>query len=286
MTRNLVLTFLSVCLLSGMAFSQNKPAYVVFTGSGKKSSYSKMLKKLESSQLIFFGELHDNPIAHWLELEITKDLFIPGKLTLGAEMIETDNQIPLDLYLNSTINLNTFDSLTRLWSNYHTDYAPLVDFAKDNHLSFIATNIPRRHARTVHRKGFEGLNDLSNNEKQWIAPLPVPFDPQLPTYQKILEMMGDHGSPELVKAQAIKDATMAHFILKHLDPNGTFIHFNGSFHSNYREGICWYIEQWNKDIEFVTIATVIQQSLKKLDNEHLKKADFIICVDEDMISTY
>lgn len=245
-----------------------------------------MLKKLESSPLIFFGELHDNPIAHWLELEITQDLFIPGKLTLGAEMIETDNQEALDLYLSGKINLTAFDSLARLWSNYHTDYAPLVDFAKENQLSFIATNVPRRYARMVHRKGFEGLNDLPENEKQWIAPLPIPFDAQLPTYQKILEMMGDHGSPELVKAQAIKDATMAHFILKHFDPNGRFIHFNGSFHSNYHEGICWYMRQWNKDLEFVTIATVSQQNLKKLNDEHLEKADFIICVDEDMISTY
>jgi uncharacterized iron-regulated protein len=31
--------------------------------------------------------------------------------------------------------------ITQLWSNYQTDYRPLVDFAKENNLRFIATNI-------------------------------------------------------------------------------------------------------------------------------------------------
>ncbi|MEZ4981017.1 MAG: hypothetical protein R2769_05410 [Saprospiraceae bacterium] len=40
-----------------------------------------------------------------------------------------------------------------------------------------------------------------------MAPLPMAFDSELATYKKILEDLGEHGSPELVKAQATKDAT-------------------------------------------------------------------------------
>jgi hypothetical protein len=64
----------------------------------------------------------------------------------------------------------------------------------------------------VNKKGFAALDSLSNEAKQWMAPLPMPYDSTLATYQNILKMMGDHATPNLVKAQATKDATMAHFI--------------------------------------------------------------------------
>ncbi|MEZ4981018.1 MAG: ChaN family lipoprotein [Saprospiraceae bacterium] len=54
------------------------------------------------------------------------------------------------------ISLNSeLDSTARLWSNYKTDYAPLVDFAKENDLQFVATNIPRRYASLVYMNRFD-----------------------------------------------------------------------------------------------------------------------------------
>ena len=54
--------------------AQDKPAYKVFTGNGKKSDYNDLLKEVKKADVVFFGELHDNPVVHWLELELTKDL--------------------------------------------------------------------------------------------------------------------------------------------------------------------------------------------------------------------
>ena len=34
-----------------------------------------MMKELGKADFVFYGELHNNAIAHWLELEITRDLF-------------------------------------------------------------------------------------------------------------------------------------------------------------------------------------------------------------------
>mgnify|MGYP000604244255 CR=1 FL=1 len=76
------------------------------------------------------------------------------------------------------------------------------------------------------------MNNFTNEEKEWIAPLPIYFDPEIATYKSILKMMGDHGTPELVMSQATKDATMAYFISKNLKPNRTLIHYNGSYHSD------------------------------------------------------
>ena len=116
--------------------------------------------------------------------------------------------------------------------------------------------------------------------------MPVPFDIELRSYQDMLKMMGDHGGVDIVKAQAIKDATMAHFILKDLLPNEVFIHFNGSYHSNYFEGIFWYLKQYREEIRIKTITTVEQEQLKNLDEKNKALADYIIIVDENMTKTY
>lgn len=272
-------------IATNIAVGQKKP-YLIYNGEGRKVSYKKMLRKLDKKDIVLFGELHDNPIAHWLQYELTADLNQKRQLVLGAEMFEADNQVPLDKYLNGEISNKGLDTLARLWPNYKTDYAPLVDFAKANRLSFIATNIPRRFANLVYKNGFSVLETLSAQEKEWIAPLPLPFDSQLPTYKNILSMMGDHGTPELVMAQATKDATMAYFILKNFKRDHLFIHYNGAYHSDFYEGILWYLKRTQGDLQYATISTVSQDNINKLLPENHKKADFIICVDSDMTTTY
>jgi len=267
-------------------FSQDKKAYQLFDAKGKKTTYKKLLKASEKSELVLFGEYHDNPISHWLQLELTQDLHKIKSLVLGAEMIERDNQKELNQYLSGEINQKAFDTLARLWNNYKTDYKPLVDFAKENKLKFIATNIPRRYASMVYRGGFEALDTLSASQKDWIVPLPVKYDASLSQYQKMLEMAQGHGGDNLPKAQAIKDATMGYSILQNLEPNSIFIHYHGSYHSDFYEGIYWYVKQEKPEMKIVTIATVSQQDLSKLEKEHIGRADFILVVDEDMTKTY
>ena len=163
----------------------------------------------------------------------------------------------------------------------------MVDFAKANKLPFIGTNIPRRYASMVFKKGgFPALDGLSDEEKSWIAPLPIKFDAELPQYKKMMEMMGGHRGADIVKAQAIKDATMAYFILENYKAESTFIHYNGAFHSDFYEGILWYLQQQQPDLNYMTITTVSQKDVSKLDEENIGRADFIICVDEDMTTTY
>jgi uncharacterized iron-regulated protein len=205
---------------------------------------------------------------------------------LGAEMFEQDNQAALDLYLKGTLTAKGLDSAARLWKNYPTDYAPLVNFAKDNSIVFAASNIPRKYAAIVSKSGFEALDTLSVKEKNWIAPLPIAYDMDLPGYKNMMTMMGGHSSANMPKAQAIKDATMAYFILKYLVPGSLFIHFNGSYHSDNHDGIVWHLLHSKPELKISTVTTVSQKNIKHLLAENKNKADFIICVDEDMTTTY
>ncbi|MEI6124728.1 MAG: ChaN family lipoprotein [Bacteroidota bacterium] len=276
--------------LALMAMTVDKPAYQIFDVKGKKTTYDKMLKDISECQVILFGESHNNPISHWLELQVAKDLFKVKKqdLVLGAEMFEADNQAALDKYLKGEIVEDTLRKQARLWPNYDTDYKPLVDLAKNTNLKFVATNIPRKYAGLVMKQGFDALNALSADEKKHIAPLPIEYDPELNQYKKMLEMQmsGGHSSPNLPKAQAIKDATMANFIYTNLADGKQFLHFNGSYHSDYFEGIMWYLKRKNADMRILTITTVEQSDIGKLSQEYIMAADYVICVPDDMTKTY
>ena len=279
------LLFILICI-TVTGFAQQKPAYVLYDANGKKVSYKKMIKKLAGQDVVLFGEFHNNPISHWLELSVAKDLSEKRDLVFGAEMFEADNQQALNDYLSGKISAKGFDSSARLWPNYKTDYAPIVNFAKEKKASFIATNIPRRYASLVSKKGFGSLDTLSALEKTWIAPLPMDYDSTLPGYVKMLTMMGGHGSPNMPKAQASKDATMAYFILQNLKAGALFLHFNGAYHSDDHDGINWYLKRKRPELGYATITTVSQKNIHELLAENKGKADFIICVDEDMTTTY
>jgi len=272
--------------------AQEKPAYKLFDNEGRELSYSNLLEAANKHQIILFGELHNNPISHWLQLELSKDLHekAGNSLILGAEMMEADNQLIIDEYLADRFPYRNFKADARLWNNFDTDYKPLLDLAKEQNLPFIATNVPRRYASIVNRLGFEGLKDLSEEAKKYIAPLPVKYDPELPGYKKMLEMAGNmpgkQSNENFPKAQAIKDATMAYFIHQNLNNNQIFIHFHGAFHSDYYDGIYWYLKQYNPQYKILTISTVEQKDIGTLDADNFGKADFIICVPEHMTKTY
>ena len=102
----------------------------------------------------------------------------------------------------------------------------------------------------------------------------------------MIQEMGGHGGDNLPKAQAIKDATMAHFIIMNARRNYIFIHYNGTYHSDDFEGIYYYLKLQAPQLKTMTIATVEQDDITKFLAENLNKADFIIVVDNDMTKTY
>ncbi len=283
-----LLFFLLFCLFS---FKIEKPAYHIFDQKGKTSMYENLLKEAKKADIILFGELHNNPICHWLQRELTQDMHqeIGKNLVLGAEMFEADNQTILTEYTNAQIGEKQFKDEAKLWNNYATDYAPLVEFSKKNQIAFVATNIPRRYANMVAKKGVKSLETLSPEAKNWIAPLPITIDLDVNAYKQMAGMshgMGGGATMDFASAQAVKDATMAHFILKNWQKGKTFLHYNGAYHSDNFESIVWYLQKQNKDLKILTISSVEQKNIEKLDKEHENKATFIVAIPDNMTKTY
>jgi uncharacterized iron-regulated protein len=269
--------------------AQNPEAYKLYNNKGKEIKFSKMTDDLAEADVVLFGELHNNSMNHWLELQVAKALFDKKKsIQLGAEMFEADDQLVIDEYFQELFKESNFEKEVKLWNNYKTDYKPLLDFARTNKLDFIATNIPRRYASMVPKDGFEGLEKLSDNAKKYIAPLPVQFDTLVPNYKEMLEMDMGHAMGNKVnfaKAQAIKDATMAYFIAENLKPGHTFIHYNGEFHSKLFGAISWYLKIYKPEVKIVTISTQEADNTDFKD-EYKAQGDFIFVIPSDMTKTY
>ncbi len=284
-TVSTLISALMLTILSVTVAAQDAMPYRIFNQKGGSANEKRMLREMSNADVVLFGEQHNSPVAHWLQLKGTKHL-MPSGVIIGMEMIEADDQQHLEAFLSGKIDAKALDTLARLWNNHATDYAPIIDIAKVNDIKVVASNIPRRYASMVYRHGFGALDTLPATDKAWIAPLPIEYDPELPGYKAMLTMMGGHGGETLPMAQAIKDATMAHFILSNLENGKTFLHLNGAYHSDRYEGILWYLRRKQPGLRVLTISTVTQTDLRKLEEEHRGKADFIICVDEDFPVSY
>jgi len=270
--------------------SGDKAAYSVFTSEGRRSSYREMLKTLSDADVIFIGETHNCPIAHWLEYEITHDIWSCDStgLVLAAEMFERDNQDAVDAYLAKEIGSDELEEKARLWSNWWTDYEPLLFFAREHGLKFVASNVPRRYASFVKENGLAALDSLPEEDKALMAPLPVAFegseeDDEM--FGMMLMLSGGSGkAAHYAEAQAIKDATMAWSIARSFDRK--LIHYNGNYHSDNRGGIIPFLEQYLPGKKIVTVCCIRQESVGAVDEENIGRADFIVCVPETMTMTF
>ena len=298
MTTALFRSFLILCLaFSGLAFTGDRPAYRLFTAAGQPADYDQMMQELAQANVVLFGEQHNDAVTHWLELQVTKDLLKlkkPGQLVLGMEMFERDVQPFVDLYINGTMADTTFERRARPWPNYATDYRPLLQFARENHVRVAGTNAPRPFAQAVARGSLKALDKLPDTDRDLLAPLPLKVDYDLPGYKNMAAMFGGDskayggGVQNIIQAQALKDATMAHFIIRSSPPfqGGALLHFNGSYHSDNHDGIVAYLREYAPKLRVKTLSVVTQEQLQTLDQEQVNVADFVIVVPVDASKTY
>ena len=280
-------------MMSMTTYAQKTPEiYRIFDAQGKEVSYEKMIKTVSATDVVFFGEIHNCVISHWMELKVLEALTENNKkLKVGMEMLEADNQLIIDEYTSSLISSDRFEEECRLWPNYSTDYEPLVYYAKRHHLPLIATNVPRRYASVVKEKGLAFLDSHSAEAKRYLPKLPIKYV-ENKNAQEGFALMGVLGKvketkPQLMaQAQAIKDATMGWFIAQNLKKGEQMIHFNGTYHSDARNGIIPYLLEYRPKTTISTLRAVRQEEIDKIEKDYLGLADFYICITEDMNMSY
>lgn len=270
--------------------------FAIYDNDGRQVDFDAMAADLAKNDVVFVGENHNCPFSHWFELKIAEALYKAhgDRLVIGEEMLEADNQTILDEYMSRRISADRFEREARLWDNYSTDYYPVVFFAKENKIPFVATNIPRRYAAATREGGFDALKAFSDEARTYMAPLPIPFEYDAEksgaAFGFMMLMRGGQPDPEdsrrLAEAQAMKDATMAWFIAKNMKDGTRFLHINGSMHSDNRDGIIPYLAKYRPGTKVATVTSVRQENASVFDPDNRGRADYYIVVDESFPTSY
>lgn len=237
------------------------------TRTSKTLSQDAFLDRLAQADVVFVGEQHTDPATHALELTILQEMHRRAgkRLSLGMEMWERDVQPALDAYLHGQTDEATFLKTARPWSNYQTDYRPLVEYARANGITLFASNVPQPIASAVGKRGLAALVDAPPGQSA--ALIQAPHDGAWLRFQTVMQSMGDaHGGMAMdaatigrfYEAQVVRDETMAESITQQLEaaPSRLVLHLNGQFHSDYGDGIPRRVV-WRRPLTKIVIVSVV-----------------------------
>ncbi len=281
----IVLMLLGLCTANGQDFK------IVESESGKPYDLDILTAELLNYDVVFFGELHDDSLLHYLEAEMFSRLVSQSKsVVLSMEMFERDNQIVLSNYISNKIDYPEFSQSARLWPNHETDYEPLLQIAKEYNRDVIAANIPRRFASILAREGEDALSKVDEKDKKYFAEKLLVLDDRYKTeFYETMSSMSKQGMPNksghdmilnIYKAQCLKDDTMAESINNYLskNPERKVLHINGDFHSRYYLGTAQKLALLNSNLKIAVIAPVTFSPGDELDwsPEFTEAGDYLI----------
>ncbi len=271
--------------------------YRVFHGDGSPATLDDILNAAQNASVTFLGESHDDAVAHYLEAEILKRVAGP-RWALSLEMFDRDIQGVVDEYLHDFIGEKDLISNGRAWSNYRTDYAPLVEIAKAHRMPVIAANAPRRYVDLVGRKGQGALLALGPDAKRALPPLPYapPSEAYRERFERVMRNDGETNAPKhesktpsnhavsdnAMEAQSLWDAAMADSIAQYLNqhPGEHILQLNGDFHTEYRQGILERLERYRAATASVVVTILRDKSFPLWNNKTMQGAgDFVIVTD-------
>ena len=287
--------YLLLLIIPVFSFSQdqNTDHYKIYDSNKHEViNIDVIIKNIAPADVLFFGEEHNDSTAHYLELQMLKDLSkkYPGKVALSMEMFETDCQLILNEYLSGLIREKNFVEEARVWPNYK-DYRPLIEFAKENHIPVIAANAPGRYVNRVNRLGLSSLQQLSETGRSYLPPLPIDTATG-EYYLKFADIMGGHASMpgmQLYQAQNLWDATMAWSIAGFLKTHAGYkiLQINGGFHSEQKLGAAAQLKKYLPRARIINIAVYADDSFVNPDwSKFINEGDFIILTDPKLPKTF
>lgn len=314
MIRPLILTLCAGCFCLAPGEEPEDPAvevgeqhYRIYTRAGEPASLDQLLARVRATTVTFLGESHDDPAAHYLENLILRSSYSPGQI-LSLEMFENDVQGVVDEYLADLISEDHLVKSGRAWKNYASDYRPLVEWAKEKGIPVVAANAPRRYVNRVSRLGTDSLDELSEEAKRSLPPLP--YAAASDEYrQKFVDLMTKHRemaaknareagdeekAEELEKdkdytkglqAQSLWDAGMAYSIADALQrhPGASVLHVNGSFHSAEKLGILDHLHRYRPNTPTLVVTMLSAKSFPSFDAEQMAdQGDFVIVTDPQL----
>ncbi|MCB0645794.1 MAG: ChaN family lipoprotein [Saprospiraceae bacterium] len=278
-TRPQLIFFIGTFLFSMVSYAQS---YRIITNKGASVDLIDLSKLVLENDVIFFGETHDDSIAHVAQLDVYQGMMSFNKeVALSLEMFETDVQGVVDEYMSGKISEDFLIKDGRAWKNYDRDYKPLVELAKQNNNKVIAANAPRRYIRMVSKSGMSSLKDLPSSSLKYLPKLP--YHIQSGRYEdKFGNLMGgihDLGNNSIYQSQNLWDATMSWSIynFKKKNKKTPVLHLCGKFHCEENLGTVAQLKRLDKNLKIKVIVAIAEIEYDELEQEIKNQlADYII----------
>jgi uncharacterized iron-regulated protein len=142
---------------------------IINMATGKTVSFDELIDQLETKDLVFIGETHDNAEHHLIQVQILQALIYRHDcpLTIGMEFFQPSQQQVLDQYMEGALTEEMFlknVGWREGWGFDYHFYRPLIVMAKERGSKILAINAPRDITRKVARSGLSSLEPKERNE--------------------------------------------------------------------------------------------------------------------------
>ncbi len=260
-------------------FSQGR---IIDLKTGKAISFPRLVEQLGSVDVIFVGEVHDNPEHHLIQVQLLQAL--TGRyppLAVAMEFFDRTRQPALDRFMAGDLDETDFLAAVD-WENswrfpYHL-YRPLLWVTKEKGSALLGINAPNPLVKKVARSG---LTSLSPEERQQVA---REIDLKNKDHREYLETVFEQHTAEMAahhglnnfeffyQAQCVWDETMAETIAHYLETHGgKMVVFTGNGHIVNRFGVP---ERVLRRVD-LRLATILLYPLTERTTINKRLADYV-----------
>ncbi len=268
----------------------------MFLGStGKVIAWNDLLRAAEWADVILVGEEHDDAVGHAVELAVMQDIADRWPhAALSMEMLERDDQLLVDDYLDGIIDAGALETLTHSkgWAgegSWASWYQPVIDVAKAHNQRVIAANAPRRYVRMARQQGYDALAKLPAPRRELFSlPKGSLDNPYRDRFLALMNEMSEgdasaaaHAASQSqamasFRSQYLWDSTMADSIVRGLKAGATkVVHLAGRFHVEREGGTVLQVRERRPGTRVLTIVMSREGSLTMLGDDR-DLADIVI----------
>ena len=229
-------------------FSQGR---IIDLETGEAIDFTDLILKLKPVDVIFVGEVHNNPEHHLIQVQLLQALMAryAPPLAVAMEFFDTTRQPALDRFMSGDLDETAFLKQVD-WKNswrfpYHL-YRPILWVSQDKGAALLGINAPNAVVKKVARSGLESLTSEERNQvardidldnkahREYLSSIfkqhPFKKNPK----QKHNMGNFDH----FYQAQCVWDETMAETIAAYIKAHGgKMVVFTGNGHIMNRFGI-------------------------------------------------
>lgn len=287
----LIINCLVIAGLSSSDLSDKKPIKknslanesTIIDLDSNKDYLNILIQELGDNDVLIIGEEHNDTRGHEITLKIFQELSNKYPLTLSLEMLEWNQQISTNEYLEGKISESAYLNDSKYWSNFQKDYFPLLKWAKENQIPVICANPPRKYANAIARQGLKAYKNFPEEPRLYPLPQNLLRDRNSIYESKLRDLFQGHGSHASVEhtilAQNFWDAGMTEKIASHqLITGRKVLHLNGRFHSDYGLGVAHRLKK--SGIRTLTM-TLLPKAIKT--ETERKIADFLIFTNKPIL---